>query len=118
MEQDAHNKLGIPPPATPVRVLVQTLTHLVPGETGPSRYAFIQNRICQDFWGREFEAPTFRFASYGDSFALDNRRCFFLVDHGEADDAAAVPVLSYEWTGDELYGFSMRIILLVACIHD
>lgn len=100
--EEQSTKPGLLQPEPPVRLLVQTLTHLVPGESGIDRYAFIQNRMCQDFWGCGFNAPKFRFASHGESFALDNRRCFFLVDHGETDDDDKVPVLCYEWTGDKL----------------
>ncbi|KAE8414051.1 hypothetical protein BDV36DRAFT_266426, partial [Aspergillus pseudocaelatus] len=34
---------------------------------------------------------------YNDQFALNNRRCFFLVDYGESQNDDDVPVLSYEW---------------------
>ncbi|PWY87218.1 hypothetical protein BO94DRAFT_624399 [Aspergillus sclerotioniger CBS 115572] len=57
----------------PVRVLVQTLTHLVPGRER-------------------------RWASHNDFFAYDDLWCYFLVDYGEAPEDAKVPILSYEWT--------------------
>ncbi|XP_044715475.1 uncharacterized protein HRG_11054 [Hirsutella rhossiliensis] len=55
----------------------------------------ILNRTCQHPWNCDFEVPKFRWASYNDQFALNNRRCFFLIDFGQSgnDD---VPVLAYE----------------------
>lgn len=89
-------------PGPPVRILVQTLTHLVPGGDNFERVDFILNRICQDHWNCDFQCPKFRWASYNDQFALNNRRCFFLVDYGESGDDDDVPVLSYDWTGESL----------------
>lgn len=88
-----------PQPEPPVRVLVQTLTHLVPGDDGIEREQFILNRICQYHWNCDFQAPKFRYASYDANFAFNSRRCFFLVDYGEAENDDDVPVLPYEWTG-------------------
>ncbi|KAK2865076.1 hypothetical protein FQN49_003936 [Arthroderma sp. PD_2] len=94
----------IPHPDPPIRILVRTLTHLVPGNGNSERRMFILNRICQHHWGCDFEAPERRWSSYNDLFGLNNRRCFFLVDYGESlnGDDDAVPVLSYEWTGKSL----------------
>ncbi|KND87594.1 hypothetical protein TOPH_07718 [Tolypocladium ophioglossoides CBS 100239] len=38
--------------------------------------------------------------SYNDRFALDNQRCFFLVDYGNSQNDEDVPILFYEWTGE------------------
>lgn len=89
-------------PESAVRILVQTLTHLVPGNDNFERWDFILNRICRYHWNCDFSAPKFRWASYNDRFGLNNRRCFVLVDYGEAENDDDVPVLSYEWTGETL----------------
>lgn len=89
-------------PKPPVRVLVQTLTHLVPGGDSIERTDFILNRMCQHHWACDFQSSKFRWTSYNDDFALDNRRCFFLVDYGESENDDDVPVLPYEWTGESL----------------
>lgn len=86
----------------PVRVLVQTLTHLVPGTDGLERSFFILNLVCQHHWNCDFQTPKFRCSSYNDFFAFNNRRCFFLVDYGESQNDDDVPVLSYAWTGESL----------------
>lgn len=89
-------------PEPPVRILVQTLTHLVPGSGNMERSFFMLDRMCQHHWNCDFEAPRFRWASYNAQFASNNRRCFFLVDYGESDNDEDVPVLPYEWTGESL----------------
>lgn len=89
-------------PEPPVRILVQTLTHLVPGNDNFERTDFILNRICQHHWNCDFSVPKFRWAAYNDQFAFNNRRCFFLVDYGESQNDDDVPVLSYKWTGESL----------------
>lgn len=89
-------------PEPPVRILVQTLTHLVPGNGNLERTRFILDRMCQHHWNCDFEAPKFRWAAYNDQFALNNRRCFFLVDYGESKDNDDVPLLCYQWTGQSL----------------
>ena len=89
-------------PEPPVRILVQTLTHLVPGNDSFERTDLILNRICQHHWNCDFSAPKFRWASYNTQFAFNNRRCFFLIDYGESQNDDDVPILFYEWTGDTL----------------
>ncbi|KAH8817338.1 hypothetical protein F5884DRAFT_830412 [Xylogone sp. PMI_703] len=86
----------------PVRILVQTLTHLVPGKECFERMFFILDRICQHHWNCDFDVPKFRRASYNCQFAFNNRRCFFLVDYGESQNDDDVPILFYEWTGETL----------------
>jgi hypothetical protein len=95
--------------APPIRVLVQTLTHLVPGDGNYERSMFILNRICQHHWNCDFQSSKFRWAAYNDQFSFNNRRCFFLVDYGESEDDGSVPILSYEWTGESLYSTILRI---------
>lgn len=89
-------------PEPPVRILAQTLTHLVPGKDNYERTMFMLNCMCQYHWNCDFDVPEFRWASYNDQFAFDNRRCFFLVDYGESKNDDDVPILSYEWTGESL----------------
>jgi hypothetical protein len=91
-------------PEPPVRILVQTLTHLVPGEDGFDRTRFILNQMCQHHWNCDFIGPKFRYTSYNDKFGFNNQRCFFLVDHGECESKNDddVPILYYEWTGESL----------------
>lgn len=100
----SESSTGMPTAMTPapVRILAQTLTHLVPGRDNFERTDFILNRICREHWDCDFSVPKFRWASHNDQFAFDNRRCFFLVDYGEAQNDDDVPVLCYEWTGEIL----------------
>ena len=90
-------------PDPPVRILVQTLTHLVPESNDLSKTMFIINRICQLHWQCDYNYKEHRWSSYNGRFALKNRRCFFLLDTGESLNDDDVPILSYEWTGESLY---------------
>lgn len=99
----------------PVRIVVQTKTHLVPGKDYYKRTDFMLNLICQQHWHRDmqFGPQSDRWDLYGGMFGYDNRDCFFPLDHGKADDDDAVPVLRYHWTGDRLYEsstFSIHIM--------
>lgn len=89
----------------PVRVLVQTKTHLVPGEDHNAKWQFMTNQIALHHWGSKFQKDD-RCNEYGTQYAYKNRRCFFLVDHGTSpigsDDPFHVPIVRYEWTGEEL----------------
>ncbi|KAK3936693.1 hypothetical protein QBC46DRAFT_394382 [Diplogelasinospora grovesii] len=101
-------KSAAPPPERsegPVRILVQTKTHLVPGEDYLSKRMFMANLICQRHWNRDFDSESHndRGYLYGGVFGQDNRRCYFLVDHGQhSGNDDDVPVLWYEWTGESL----------------
>jgi hypothetical protein len=91
-------------PDPPVRILVQTLTHLVPGSDGLNKTMFIINRICQLHWQCDYNYKEHRWSAYNDRFAFKNRRCFFLLDTGKSsNDDDDVPILSYEWAGESLY---------------
>jgi len=46
---------------------------LVPGKGNIERTRFILNQMCQHHWNYDFEVPKFRWASYNDQFALNNR---------------------------------------------
>ncbi|KAL2171279.1 hypothetical protein VTG60DRAFT_3385 [Thermothelomyces hinnuleus] len=98
---------------TPLRVLVQTKTHLIPGDQSADfgqRFRVMQNLICQHIWRRDFDRTRERIWSKGE-FALDDHDCWFLVDyHGAGRDPAEdrdppdpdPPMLWYNWTGTEL----------------
>ncbi|KAK0764334.1 hypothetical protein N5P37_003733 [Trichoderma harzianum] len=81
----------------PVRILVQTVTSLVPGNDYWQRILYIRNIICQYHWNRDFDWDKDRWNSYGDDFGYENRNCYFLIDHGES--AEDPPILRYKWTG-------------------
>lgn len=92
-------------PTGPVRILVTTATHLVPGDGYEWKLIFITNQICQYHWARDYDPSIDRWTSYGAQFGYDNRKCYILLDHGndapENDDD--IPILWYRWTGDSLY---------------
>lgn len=69
-------------PTGPVRILVQTLTHLVPGDSYFSRRNFLSDYICQQHWGCDYNPKIHRYSTYGAYFAFDNRLCYFLLDYG------------------------------------
>ncbi|KAI1503842.1 hypothetical protein F5X99DRAFT_406522 [Biscogniauxia marginata] len=89
-------------PTAPVRILVSTATHLVPGDGFVARTDFIANLISQYHWNHAFKWGHDRFESYNADFGYDNRTCYFLIDHGRAPDNDAVPILWYRWTGESL----------------
>ena len=99
---------GVPPQqadeSTPLRVLVQTKTHLVLGENLEADYAtkvdFMKNLICRHLWNRDFDKRRERWNSHGDQFGYSDRDCWFLIDHGDSVDEP--PVLWYKWTGESL----------------
>ncbi|KAF2220222.1 hypothetical protein BDZ85DRAFT_252167 [Elsinoe ampelina] len=88
-------------PQPPTRVLVQTLPRLLPeGKYSFERKDAMLDQICLFYWNRTSKYPRFRLYMHKVEFAYPNRKCFFLVDHGECADGDHVPVVSYEWTGD------------------
>lgn len=105
---------------TPLRVLVQTKAHLIPGDQSAGfgeRFRTMQNLICQHIWGRDFDSTRERVWSKGE-FDLDDHDCWFLVEHYGADRDTAEdrdlpdsdpPMLWYNWTGTELSVFSPPI---------
>ncbi|KAI1780361.1 hypothetical protein F4818DRAFT_435569 [Hypoxylon cercidicola] len=99
----------------PVRILVRTATHLVPGEDFSQRCFFLLNRICQHHWNRDFDHIQDRWNAHGAWFGYDNRRCYFLVDHGQSLHDEHVPVLWYEWTGEFLCGHSQTTTAETSC---
>lgn len=92
---------------SPVRVLVQTRTHLVPGEGWQRKMAGMRNTIARHILNTDFNMDKDRMEVYNDVFAAPGYRCFFLFDHASspvadrvADDA--IPLLWYRWTGEQL----------------
>ncbi|KAL6836641.1 hypothetical protein J3E69DRAFT_322106 [Trichoderma sp. SZMC 28015] len=84
----------------PVRILVQTVTSLIPGNDYGQRVDYIRNIVCQHHWNRDFDWNKDRWNSYGDNFGYENRNCYFLIDHGESTEDP--PILWYQWTGKSL----------------
>jgi hypothetical protein len=87
-------------PMEPQRILVQKKTHLVPGDDYDQRLFFMLDLICQHQWNRDYVPGRDRWIVYGAQFCYENRRCCFLLDHGQILDDNNVPVLWYEWTGE------------------
>lgn len=67
--------------ADKMRILLQSTTHLVPGDDREEKLDFIRNMVCQIYWQRDFDRAQERWYAHGDDFALKNRKCFFLIDH-------------------------------------
>ncbi|KAL7929146.1 hypothetical protein V8C35DRAFT_331915 [Trichoderma chlorosporum] len=101
-------------PATPqlmtkserkVRILLESVTYLVPGSDRGKKLDFVRNVVCQRHWKRDFDWSQERMYPYGDFFGLKNRKCFFLIDHHGHDHTVQeekVPVIWYKWTGESL----------------
>lgn len=90
-----------------VRVLVQTKTHLVPGDKSTDygeRFTRMENLISQHVWQRDYDGHRERTWNYHVELAIDNVECWFLVDHHGLGPVyeTAPPVLWYKWTGAEL----------------
>lgn len=94
-------------PPGPVRILVQTRTHLVPGDVYGEKIEYMRNMICQHAWNRNYIRGPDRWNCYGADFGYPDRTCYFLVDHGMTAEhgqppSENPPVLWYRWTGDSL----------------
>ena len=91
----------------PVRVLVQTKTHLVPGDKSiifMRRIDRMVDLICQRVWQRDYDLRRERKWMHGGEFAIDNRPVWFLIDHHGPDPVPIPdpPVVWYTWTGTDL----------------
>ncbi|KAI0399362.1 hypothetical protein F4802DRAFT_590067 [Xylaria palmicola] len=95
----------------PVRILVETSTHLVPGRLHGERVQRMRNVICQYHWRRDFDDGKDRCYVYGlggkgpggGGGGGQPRVCFFMVDSGEtASRNENPPILRYRWTGEDL----------------
>lgn len=91
-----------------LRVLLQTRTHLLPGDDREERLTFMRNTVCQHVLNRDFDRAQERWFPYRDHFGLHDCECFFLIDHHGYDHTTTgaeeeeVPVLWYKWTGESL----------------
>lgn len=97
---------------SPMRVLVQTLTNLVPsdnlianGEPYGDKLLSMLDRTCKHVWDFPYEPGLQRWYSYGDEFGYNNRVCFFLLDYGTAPNGndEEVPIQCFTWDGEKLY---------------
>lgn len=95
---------------SPVRILVQTLTHLVPvsgtkeyHDLYMDKYHTMFNHICKYHWNRRFDSTIYRDYTYNDKLGYNDRLCFYLLDYGTSSSDDDVPILCYEWTGEALY---------------
>ncbi|KAF4973625.1 hypothetical protein FZEAL_9269, partial [Fusarium zealandicum] len=96
-------------PARPVRILVQTVTHLVPGNHYGERVEYMRNLICQHHWNRDFDWDQDRWNIHGNDFAIPNRNCYFLIDHGHSEPSEDPPVLWYKWMGESLIAMQQAL---------
>lgn len=94
--QDPLQDLG-----EPVRVLVQTWTHLIPKYKYRDRILLMSELICKHHFKCRLDGRQ-RLGHYGVRLDGENRRCYFLVDYGESLNDDDVPIISYEWTGESL----------------
>ncbi|KAB5514930.1 hypothetical protein GE09DRAFT_1161624 [Coniochaeta sp. 2T2.1] len=93
--------LGPSTPSTAERILVQTRTSLVPGDDYAERCRLMRNLICQHQWKRDYNHGWDRWYEYRALFGYENRRCYFVVDGGQAaDETEDVPVIRYKWDGE------------------
>jgi hypothetical protein len=91
----------------PVRILVQTATQLVPGDKSMDfgeRVDAMVKAICHHVWQRDYDFLRERQWMHGCEFAIDNRPCWFLIDHHGPDPVPIPdpPVVWYKWTGTDL----------------
>ncbi|RDW93706.1 uncharacterized protein DSM5745_01028 [Aspergillus mulundensis] len=98
---------------SPIRILVKTLTHLVPSDgvvpdaeddLHADKLISMLDRICKHVWGCPYEPGNHRWYAHGDDeFGYNNRLCFFLVDLGTAPEGGDedVEVRAFEWDGSE-----------------
>lgn len=94
-------------PLGQVRILLQTRTHLPVGQDRGEKLEFMKDIVCQHLWKRDFDKGQERWYPYNDLFGLEDRLCFFLIDHFGHNHAqereGPVPVLRFEWDGEALY---------------
>lgn len=90
----------------PMRVLVRTLTHLVPGASAEEKIRSMCHRISKHQWEYEFSSIDSNVNFQGFEFGYNNRPCWFLMDHGVhpegSHDPSQVPMKVYNWDGEQL----------------
>jgi hypothetical protein len=74
-------------PPERLRVLLQSITHHVPGKYYGEKMSFTKNIICQRLWNRDFDPLQERWYPFNPLFGLRGRKCFFLIDHFGFDHA-------------------------------
>lgn len=75
----------------------------MPEESYQHKISFLQNIVCNRYFGRNFDKKCDRYHIQGNDFAYRDRPCYVLIDHGDKDTAAEDVVLCrYKWTGEEL----------------
>lgn len=85
------------PKDLPVRILVQTMTQLVPqdlkmdNDVYSDKISSMLHRISRYHWNCPYWPFENRFYTHGDEFGYNNRLCFFLVDHGTVSNDKEVP---------------------------
>lgn len=85
----------------PLRILVETKTHLVPGQWFADKMDNILNLICQYHWNRDLDRKSERWNAHDNYFGYRDRTCYFVVDHFHGDPASQQPtILWYKWTGE------------------
>ncbi|CAG9945118.1 unnamed protein product [Clonostachys rosea f. rosea IK726] len=89
-----------------MRVLLQTVTHLVPGDVYGDRITFIQNTLCRHFFKRDFDHAQKCLFPFHDDFGLNNVKCFVLLDHHGHDHTTQeenpAVFVWMKWTGQSL----------------
>ncbi|KAG8166814.1 hypothetical protein KVR01_002503 [Diaporthe batatas] len=98
---------------SPVRVLVQTYTHLVPGEARPDKLEFLRKTIAKRVLKMRHNKSTAYMHVYDDLFAIPGRQCFFLYDYASTpigDDIVddEIPILWYRWSGDKMMALNQK----------
>ncbi|KAL7963054.1 hypothetical protein V8C34DRAFT_300975 [Trichoderma compactum] len=61
-----------------------------------------ETSFVKHHWNRDFDWNKDRWNVHGDQFGYENRKCYFLVDHGESPENTNPPILWYQWTGKSL----------------
>lgn len=105
MENTIGTLLPAANPASKLRILLQTITHLVPGFDREEKLNFFTNKICQLHWKRDVDFDQHRIWLSGDNFGLKNMECLIIIDHHGCDhtiEEEKVPVVWYRWTGEYL----------------
>lgn len=106
------------------RLLLKTETQLVQGDYYLDKITFLRNTLTVTHFGREFDKEQERWHIFGDHFALANRLCYMLVDHGdEKTTKKDIHLVQYKLTREGNVSVSksfshdieMDMVLTVAC---
>ncbi|KAM7183831.1 hypothetical protein V8F20_012472 [Naviculisporaceae sp. PSN 640] len=86
----------------PLRVLVITTTHLVPGSWFEDKIEFLTDEVCQHVWGRGFNELTDRRTTKHCTFGYPGRKCFFMLDYIGDERADGHPDVQTLMNGDNI----------------